>query len=270
MSTKTPTGSSSTLTMIPEWADFGKAGTDEIMAGAPTITEFVSEGLPLEGAKFIQVVYEAPMFSADRFLPEALAPVKNTFLSWRGISLPETPWGPTTLAETRLVCRAGFRPRVFLLQARTDNANALDELRSRWGFTISETDEVKLRRYHDISSLTVVDRGETILEFTAAEPITTSGSAFGMNASIHAAHTPIGPRLVQVGIDYTFKKAEICRPRLKAFKPEAWNAEGLNAAYPVSAITGQADVELREIKFASELDKPALFGTSQVNKDSKE
>lgn len=267
--TKAPTGGANTLTLIPEWATFGTADDEALIAAAPTITAFEPEGLELPGATMIQVVYEAPMRSAGEHLPSALAPVHSShFVTWRGLSLPETPWGPTTIAETRIVCRAGFRPRLFLLDARTDNENALDELRSRWGYRVEKADEVKVRRYHDVTKLTVVDGGETRLAVEAVQPMTTSGTAFGLNASVHAANTPIGPRLVQVGIDYTFSRAEICRPKLHAYDAAYWNAEGMTAEYPVSAITGVADLVFREIKFASRFDKPALFGTENVQKES--
>lgn len=259
------TGSSSTLTMIPDWATFGTVDATKQVDDLPTITEFVPDALPIEGARLIQVVSEVPRGSTAGMLPSALAPVSPAFMSWRGLFLPETPWGPTTIAETRILCRAGFRPRVYLLDAKTDNPDALEPLRSRWGYRIETAEKVSLRRYHDATQLEVVDNGVTTLSLEAVQPTTTSGTAFGMNASIHLANTPIGPKLVQVGIDYTFTRAEICRPKIRTFVPSAWRAEGLDSTYPVSAISGVADIELREIKFATDLDKPALFGTQPVN-----
>lgn len=264
MSSTRVTGSKNTLTMIPDWATFGEADIDEALRGAPKISEFVPDGLPLEGARLIQVIYEVPMFSTAAHLPKALAPVKPAFISWRGLSLPETPWGPTTIAETRILCRAGFRPRVYLLSAKTDNPAALEELRSRWGYRIDAVEKVSLRRFHDTTQLIVVEDGVTTLSLEAVQPTITSATAFGLNSSIHLADTPLGPKLVQMDIDYTFTRAEICRPRLHAFVTSAWRSDGLDPAYPVSAISGVADITLRRIRFVSDLDKPALFGTQSL------
>jgi len=106
--------------------------------------------------------------------------------------------------------------------------------------------------------------GVTTLSLEAVQPTITSATAFGLNSSIHLADTPLGPKLVQMDIDYTFTRAEICRPRLHAFVTSAWRSDGLDPAYPVSAISGVADITLRRIRFVSDLDKPALFGTQSL------
>jgi len=258
------TGRADTILFIPDWAHFGEADNDALLAGAPTITSFVPDGAALPNAHFLQVIYEVCNGSSARYVPPALAPVTPDFIHWRGFFLPETPWGPTTIAETGLVCRAGFRPRVFQLSARTDNPAAIDELRARWGYRVSLADRLTLRRYHDATILSAVLDGREILGLQATQPITTSGESFGMNSSMRMAHTPAGPKLVQVAMDFTFKAAEISRPKMTAFEAAAWEAGGLTPYYPVSAVCGVADIVLREIKFVSDLDKSALLGTRTV------
>jgi hypothetical protein len=258
------TGSANTLQYIPDWATFGEASNDDLLEKAPTITAFEPEGVAFPDAIFMQVIYEVPNGSAAKYLPPALAPVSPAFVHWRGFFFPQAPWGPTCIAETNLICRAGFRPRVFQLAAKTDNEAAIGELRSRWGYRTALAQKLSLRRFHDATQLSVAENDRQVLQLTATQPITTSGESFGMNSSMRLAHTPAGPKLVQVAMDFTFKAAEISRPKLVAFEADAWEAPGLTPYYPVSAVCGVADIVLREIKFVSDLDKSALLGTRTV------
>ena len=50
---------------------------------------------------------------------------------------PESPWGPFTTGELRLVGRAGFRPRAFTFKTFVDNPKAASELARRWGFPVA-------------------------------------------------------------------------------------------------------------------------------------
>lgn len=258
------TGSSETIKHIAEYAEFGKLDPQLLMDGAPVMPNLDVEPLTFERAELIQVFAEIPMGSLEGQIPPALAPTNPSFVSWRGLHLPETPWGPTTIAETRLVCRAGFRPRVFLIEGRTDNAEAAKALAEGWGFRLRVADRVKLRRWADETVLEVVDEGQTILKVRMVEPVPTNGTSFGLNANVNFAVTPLGPKLVQAGADWTFQSADLGRPRIDAFVPEAWGRGGVIPTYPVSAVAGTADVTFREIKFVSDPTEPALFGTTTI------
>ena len=59
-----------------------------------------------------------------------------------------SPWGPFAMAQTRIECRSGVRPRGFLIAAVVDNAAAAAALSSRWGFRVMPG-EVRLRRFYD-------------------------------------------------------------------------------------------------------------------------
>jgi hypothetical protein len=96
------------------------------------------------------------------------------------------------------------------------------------------------------------------------EPEPTNGTSFGLNANVHLAYTPNGPRLVQASADYVFNRAELGRPRVDAFVPSAWGEGLVNPTYPVSAVSGNVDVTFSEIKFVSHPTEPALFGTTKI------
>jgi hypothetical protein len=258
------TGSSETIKHIAEYAEFGKLDPELLLADAPVMPHLDVEPITFERAELIQVFAEIPMGSLEKQIPPALAPTNPSFVSWRGLHLPETPWGPVTLAETRLVCRAGFRPRVFLIEGRTDNAEAAKALAEGWGYRLRVADRVSLRRWADETVLEVEDEGQTILKVRMVEPSPTNGTSFGLNANVNIAHTPLGPKLVQAGADWTFQSADLGRPRIDAFVPEAWGRGGVVPTYPVSAVAGTADVTFREIKFVSDVSRPALFGTTAI------
>ncbi|KRA24717.1 hypothetical protein ASD65_10025 [Microbacterium sp. Root61] len=260
------TGSKQTLQFIPDWAEFGEASLDELLVGAPRIEEFPTEGITFPNARFLQVIYEIDMFSSAGFLPPSLAPVRGShFVMFRAHHLPETPWGPTTITEVGTLCRFGYRPRVFQLAAKVDNPAAVEPLRSGWGYPVSLADRVNLRRYHDGSHLTVTQDGVDILKIQTTRPILTAGGSLGINSSVHLADTVQGPRIVQVAEDFTFKASEVSTPQVKVFDSAAWGLSGLNANYPVSAVSAVADITLRPIQFVSDADKPALLNIRPVS-----
>lgn len=264
--TSTPkiTGSSETIKHIAEYAEFGTLDPELLLADAPVMPHLDVEPTTFPGAELLQVFAEIKMGTLEEQLPPALAPTNPSFVAWRGLYLPETPWGPTTIAETRLVCRAGFRPRVFLVEGRTDNPVAAEALAAGWGYRLRPAERVSLRRWADETVLDVEDGGQTILKVRMVQPTPTNGTSFGLNANVHLAHTPLGPKLVQAGADWTFQSADLGRPRIDAFVPEAWGRGGVRPTYPVSAVAGTADVTFREIKFVSDPVQPALFGTTTI------
>ncbi|GAA5050814.1 hypothetical protein HNP84_006578 [Thermocatellispora tengchongensis] len=258
------TGGADTIKEIAEYAEFGTLDPGLLLDGAPQMPHLDVEPVTFERAEMIQVFAEIPMGSLQGLIPPALAPTNPSFVSWRGLHLPDTPWGPVTMAETRLVCRAGFRPRVFLVEGYIDNAEAAAEFARGWGFRLRVCDDVKLRRFHDETRLEVVAGGTRALAVRMVEPVPTNGGSFGLNANINFAVTPDGPKLVQAGADYVFHRADLGRPRIDAFEPSAWGRGGVVPVYPVSAVAGQADITFREIKFVSDPVRPALFGTTKI------
>jgi len=264
--TEKTTGSKNTLTFIPEWAEFGTASVDELLAGAPRVEVPAAEGVTFADARFVQVIYEIDMYASGPLLPPALAPVRGpAFVMFRGYHLPETPWGPTSLVQVGTLCRFGYRPRIFQLAAKTDNAAAVEPLRSGWGMPVSVAEEVQLRRYHDGTHLKVVDGGRTILALQTTEPVLTSGGSLGINSSVNLADTPKGPRLLQVAEDFTFAASEVGRPDVRRFEDAGWGLSGVTARYPVSAVTAVADITLRPVQFVSDAVEPALLNIRSVD-----
>ena len=262
------TGSKTTLQFIPDWAEFGEASIDELAADAPVIDEFATEEVTFADARFLQVIYEMDMFSAATFLPPSLAPLRGpSFAMVRAYHLPETPWGPTTIAQVGVLCRFGYRPRIFQRVALTDNPDAVEPLRSGWGIPVRAAEKVSLRRYHDGSHLTVEDGGREIIRIVTTSPILTAGSSMGINSSVDLAHTPKGLRVVQIAENFTFKVAEVSTPDIRHFDAEGWGLAGMRMRHPVSAVSTIADITLRPVQFVSDAVEPSLLTIRSVGEN---
>lgn len=259
------TGSSNTLTFIPDWAEFGTGSLEQMLAKVPHTDDLSKEGVDFPGAKFLQVIYEMDMFGCQPLLPPSLAPVRGlSFVMFRAYDLPETPWGPTTIAQIGTICRFGYRPRVFQLAARTNNPDAVEPLRQGWGMPVDVAESVKFRRYHDGTHLTVTDNGGDILAVQTTAPILTAGGSMGINSSANLVNTSKGGRVLQVAENFTFQAAEVATPEVRAFDGAAWGLSGVRANHPVSAVTAVADITLRPVQFVSDAEEPALLNIRSV------
>ena len=89
----------------------GTASVTNFERGAPTLKDFDSEALVLPGASVLQVLYEIDSDDICEMMPPALHPTLPPVVSWSFYCFPETPWGEVNLAQTRLECRSGLRPR---------------------------------------------------------------------------------------------------------------------------------------------------------------
>ena len=172
-------------------------------------------------------------------------------------------WGPFRLAQTRLGCRAGVRPRGFLLSAVCDNDDAAEALASRWGYRI-EPGDVRLTRYHDRVVASVVRGGSSMLEVSLLDPEPISGGDVQYVATMNLAETPRGLRLVQVDPEYTFHKAERGTPSLSTFDAAAWGDARVRPSWPVSASITVADITLPRLRYVCRPDVPALAGTEAL------
>jgi len=231
--------------------------------GAPRMEGLATDPLRLERAQILHVLYEIDSDGAEGLIPPALHPTvppTASFVAWR---LAQSDWGPFTMAQVRVGCRAGVRPRGFLLAAVVDNPVAAAALTARWGYRCEPATPV-LRRYHDRVAVTVERDGVTILEAALVGPEPVSGTDVQYTANMNPAHTSDGLRLVQVDPEYEFHRADRGRPSLPVFDAGAWGDERVRPVFPVSASSTVADVTMPRIRYIARLDLPALQGTTKI------
>jgi hypothetical protein len=242
------------------------AGTRDVLdlaADAPTMVGLDTEPLTLERFDVLQVMYEIESAPIAEMLPPAFNPTIPATLTWVVFAGESPDWGAFRLAQTRLGCRAGVRPRGFLLSSFCDNDAAAEALASRWGYRV-EPGDVRLTRYHDRVVASVARDGASILEVSLLDPEPISGGDVQYVATMNLAETPRGLRLVQVDPEYTFHKAERGKPSLASFEAAAWGDARVRPCWPVSASITVADITLPKLRYVCRPDVPALSGTEAL------
>jgi hypothetical protein len=242
-----------------------------LVVEAPLMEGLQTEPFELHRAEILQLMFEVESSAMLSLLPKALHPTippTVTFVVWR---CPEGPAGPFSLAQVRIGCRAGVRPRGFPSTSYCEAEPAAAEpLRARWGFEC-RPGVVRLRHLHDRVVASVERDGREILNVELVDPQFISGGDVQYTANMNLARVPreggVAPRLVQVDPEYTFHRAERGRPRIVTFDRAAWNAEGVEPVYPVSATFATCDVTLPRIRYIMDPDRPAMEGTETVKSE---
>lgn len=241
----------------------GTRDSSALVEGAAELPGYGTDALTLERVEIMQVMYEIDADAMLSALPPALNPTIPPTVTWQVWRCKDGDLGPFNLALTRVGSRAGVRPRGLLIGAVIDSDGAAKELASRWGIGCRIGD-VRLTRYHDRAVAEVSIGGARALEVSVVDPEPISGGDVQYVATMTPAHTPDGPRLVQIDPDYTFHRAERGRPLLSAFDAAAWGDAALLPRWPVSASMTVADVTLPKLRYVCRLDIPAFQGTEKI------
>ena len=242
----------------------GTRPIDDLERDAPEMESLDTESMVLEKVEILQAMSEIDAGVMEEVLPPALHPTIPPTVTVLFTRVPGGPHGPFSMAQVRIGCRAGVRPRGYLLSAVVDSEEAGRQLARRWGYRVRQG-SVDLRRNYDRVTGTVEVDGTTILEVVLVDPEAVSGGDIFYIANMHPARTPMGPRLVQVDPEYVFHRAERGRGLLlNTFDAAAWGEPRLRPVAPVSASVAVADVTLPALRYVSRLDVPALQGTEKV------
>ena len=193
---------------------FGALELTGIVGRLATVRDLDTEAWPLPGAEILQLAFEVRRDTAS-LLPRAMHPAIPPYATIWVTRYPGSPVGPFTLAQIRLMARAGAHPRGLVLGAVATTGQAAAALRERWGLPAVEG-RVILTRRHDRVTAAVVQDGVTVLDCALIDPEPISGGDVQYIHSVTLAHTVLDgtptPRLIQVDSRYTFKKTERGRP----------------------------------------------------------
>ncbi|MGH8014442.1 MAG: acetoacetate decarboxylase family protein [Candidatus Binataceae bacterium] len=245
------------------------SGNMDVRAFAPNVKEihgFKTEGWQLKDAQILHIHYEIDNDTIASLLPVTLRPVIPAYGVFNITHYPESPVGAFTIAEVRVGCRAGVRPRGFTLRSYVSTEAAARELAHRWGYP-AETGDVYLRAFHDRVVGRVKAGGKTVLEMEMLDRDFISGNDIQYVSSMQLCRNQEDGQLVVVQIDpeWVFKKAERGRPHIIALDSQAWAAgDKLRADYPISASYTVADVSLAPIRYISDPNQDAFRGTTKV------
>jgi hypothetical protein len=242
---------------------FGTADVDALAAGAPRMERLDTEPLVLPGAWVLQVTFEMPASAREALIPPALHPTDPPLVTWRFVRATDGPLGAFNLAELRVECRSGLRPRGFLLGSVVDAPEVARTLAARWGYRCRSGDVGLARHYDDVRG-TVRSDGRTILDVALRDPDPLGPHDVQFTASMHLAHTPRGLRLVQVDPAFAVERAERGRPELAAFDAAAWGDARIAPVHPVSASIAIAEMTLPRLRYLCRPDVWAFEGTEHV------
>ncbi len=241
----------------------GTGSVAEFEKGAPTMESLDTEALTFANAEVMQVLCEIYSDDVCDLLPPALHPTLPPVVCWSVYRFPETEWGEVRLAQTRIECRSGLRPRALLVSAVTDNPAAGRALQTRFGFRV-RNGVVGIRRSYDEIRAEVEIDGELVLDVGLRDPGRLEPSVVQFVSSVHPATTPRGFRLVQVDLTHTLERAERGDPSVEEFEAEAWGDDRIQPAYPISAIFGMGEVTLPKLRYVCRPEVMAFEGTEKL------
>jgi acetoacetate decarboxylase len=245
---------------------FGALEVDSVAARLPRMPDLDTEAWALPQAEILQLTWETTL-ATDALLPRSMHPAIPRYATVWVMRCPESPVGPFSLAQVRLMGRASAHPRGYVIGAVASTEEAAGALRARWGFPV-EPGAVTLRRYHDRVVATATREGRRVLEVALVDPEAISGGDVQYIASVNLAKVPLdgvtAPRLVQVDPEFTFHKAERGRPAAVRFDGADWSAPGLDLVHPIAGSITTCDTELPRIRYVMDVEVPVYRGTRRI------
>lgn len=241
----------------------GQADPEARRAGAPVMQSFATEAVCLAGASVLQVLCEVGNDNAQ-LLPPALHPTLPGVVAWQVYDFPESPWGAFRLAQTRIECRSGTRPRGFLVSGVVDAPEARRALAERWGYTLVPGEIAFRRGYDGVDASVHTVEGSVVLQLGLRDPVLLPPDVVQFVSSVHPADTPSGYRLVQVDPRYDVLRAERGEPVIECFDAGAWGEDRVVPTHPISASICIADVTLPRLRFVCRPGEMAFTGTETV------
>ena len=241
----------------------GTGEPDALAKGAPTIASFDAEAVTFRDVVFVQALFEIRSPGMCEMLPPALHPTLPPVAGFSVFDVPDSAWGPFKLAQLRIECRSGLRPRGLLVCAVTDNELAKKALGEQFGFRM-RSGGVELARSYDETRLrvTVDERDWLVASMRGPKRIGEGDMQFV--SSLHPAHTPLGFRLVQVDTRYAVSRAERAPLDLERFDGAAWGESRIDPSLPLPGVIGIADITLDPVRFVCRPELMAFDGTESV------
>ncbi len=244
-------------------------GTRELSAfeSGPLVTDLSTEKWELAGCGILQLMYEVDGAAVTSLLPPALHPTVPPTVVFTVTNVPDSPAGPFVLAEAKVGCRSGARPRGLSLGAYCNSPEAVKELSSRWGYPLKLAECSLTKRYDRIQGV-VESGGSAILDLTLLNPEPISGNDLQYLSVLNAARiTRDGselPRLVQVDPDFVFRSADRGKPMLEAFDGEAFGLAEAKPVFAVSASYAVADISMPVLRYLVDPAKPPLMAVEKL------
>jgi hypothetical protein len=245
---------------------FGTLDPAAVLADAPQVADLTdAPHWELPEATLVQVNWEVADEPALGLTPPALHPSIPPYASFFAGRYPDSPVGPFTLVQMRLVVRAGIRPRGYCLGAVCDSAEATEALRRHWGYPVVQGEaEVSVR--HDRVLARAALGGRDVVRATLVHPESIGGSDLMPFDNLHLVRQGDGSgAIIQIDPEYAIHSADRGTPSLELPDPQALGMRGgivLDRA--VVGFSFRADTDLAPVRFALDPSLPAFQGTRRL------
>lgn len=237
-----------------------------VAADLPHLASTDAPEWEMPDAEFLQINWEVEDEPALALTPKSLHPSIPPFASFFASHIPESPVGPFSLVQIRLVVRAGIRPRALCLGAVCDSPAAAEALRTHWGYPV-QVGDVEVSRRHDVVRYSAALDGRTVAELAVHTADVISGGDLMTFDNLHLVRLGEDerPQLVQVDPEYTIHNADRGRPVVTLPDPEALGMRGgLRLASPIIGFVFRADTDLVPIRFTIDPVEPAITSSRRV------
>jgi hypothetical protein len=241
----------------------GTADLARLAARASTLAAFDGPAVTFPDAEVMQAGFEMRYASRQGLLPPALHPTTPPTMVVVGWLCPTSPWGPFRMAQVRVGCRSGVRPRGLVVGCIVDNAAAAAALASQFGFP-AQVGQVELIRHYDRVGLKAQIGEGVAIDLVGANPDPLGLGDVQHTVTMTLAGTPRGLRLVQVEPEYEPTRVERLTPRLHQFDAAVWGEPLLTPVHPIAASMALATITIPPLRFVCRPDVLAFEGTESV------
>jgi hypothetical protein len=244
----------------------GTLDATTIAADLPHLSSKDAPEWEMPDGEFLQINWEVEDEPAQALTPKSLHPSIPPFASFFAARIPESPVGPFSLVQIRLVVRAGIRPRGLCLGAVCDSPEAADALRRHWGYPV-QVGDVDVSRRHDQVRFTAALDGRTVADLAVHTADVINGNDLMTFDNLHLVRfgDDERPQLVQVDPEYTIHTADRGRPSVTLPDPQALGMRGgLRLASPIIGFAFRADTDLVPVRFTIDPIEPAITSSRRV------
>jgi Acetoacetate decarboxylase (ADC) len=245
---------------------FGTLQVRDWASRIPEVDGYTTAPIVLKGATVMNLASEIASLAGDPLVPAAMNPSIPPYVQCTVSIFPETPFGPIKMAELRVVARAAYRPRAFVLRSFIDNAEAAREMARRWGYPAA-AGTVEMRERHDRVEAMAYCGGRLILHGEMRHREIVAGVDLQFISSMHLVRNRADGKVVlmQVDPEYAVARAERGDSHIISLDPDAWHTgECLLLTNPMTATLAYCDVTLPRIRYVCDPDRPAYEGTVRV------
>jgi hypothetical protein len=245
----------------------GALDVSSVLDGLPRVASLEAPTWEFPDAEFVQINWEVDDAGAMALTPPSLHPSIPPYASFFASRIPESPVGPFSLVQVRLVVRAGIRPRALCLGAVCDSPAAADALAEHWGYPV-QLGDVDVSRRHDVVRFTASLDGRVVADMAVHTADVINGGDLMTFDNLHLVRLgdDDGATLVQVDPEYTIHQADRGRPVVSLPDPQALGMRGdLRLVAPIIGFTFRADTDLVPVRFTIDSVRPAVTSTSRVS-----